>query len=199
MAIPSKNKQYHEKDLLDRAIDDFSREEKPNRSNLDRVKAASQVLAGINAYRAEAKNMTPEELEDEAHDSTRLGDFMTVTGDPRPHELCDAHAIISGGHTLAGELRAILAWFARRIDDPVNGCWLPRNTAATTQMPLRLKKAVPHSRIHRIYYYRWLNNVISLHLIKNDSMLLQALKMVEFKLQTSSFPYTVMLSGGKEA
>jgi len=199
MAIPPKNKQQYEKDLLDRAIDSFSSVEKPNKSDLNCVKAAAQVQAGINAYRAAAKNMSPEELEGESHNSKRLGDFMTITGDPRPHHLCDAHAIISGGHTLAGELRAILAWFERRIDDPVNGCWLPCNTASVVHMPRRLKNAVPHSRIHRKKYYEWLNNVISLHLIKDDAMLVQALKMVEFKLQTSTFPDEVMLPAGKES
>ena len=45
--------------------------------------------------------MSPEELENEVHNSKRLGDFMTVTGDPRPHSLCDAYAIISDIHFLA--------------------------------------------------------------------------------------------------
>lgn len=97
--------------------------------------------------------MSPEELENEVHNSQRLGEFMAITGEPRPNRLCDPHAIISGGHTLAGELRGILAWFERRIDDPVNGCWLPRNTAAVKSMPRQLQNAVPHSRIHRIKYY----------------------------------------------
>ena len=55
MAIPPMNKQYSEKELLDRAIDDFTSLEKPDRSDLNRVKAAAQVQSGIIAYRAATK------------------------------------------------------------------------------------------------------------------------------------------------
>jgi len=137
--------------------------------------------------------MTPEELEAEKHDSLRLSKHMAAGGDPRPHELCDAHAIISGAHRDAAELRAVLAWFQRRIDDPINGCWLPRNTAAISSMPDWLRKAVPHSRIHRKKYYGWLNDeVISMSLVRTEAQLVEALRFVEHRLQSGTYPPRIM-------
>lgn len=187
-----KEKKLYEKNRVDRAIDEFASLEKPTISDLNKVGVSEQVQLGIEQYRARGREMLPEDLEAETHNSTLLGQFMELEGDPRPHQLCDAHAIVSGGHTLAARTRAVLAWFQRRIDDPVNGCWLPRNTAAKSQMPKGLKNAVPHSRIHRKKYYRWLNRVLSLTVIKNDAMLVQTLKMIETKLQHGSFPPEIM-------
>ena len=187
------DKKFYEKDKLDLAIDQFSELDSPCMSDLNRVEVIAQVQAGLNAYRAQAMDMSPEELEDEVHNSTRLAQFMSGTGDPRPHPLCDAHAIVSGGHTGAARVRAVLAWFQRRIDDPINGCWLPRNTEAKAHMPRFLSDAVPHSRIHRKGYYLWLQSFISMTTIKSDKDLQDALRMAKLKLQNSTFPSYVML------
>lgn len=197
MTSPSIDKKFHQKDLLDREIERFSKLEKPTIGDLNRVGTVSQVQAGLNAYRAQAMNMTPEELEDESHNSPRLAHFLTISGMPRPHPLCDAHAIISGGHTGAARVRAVLAWFQRRIDDPINGCWLPRNTTAIPHMPRYLSSAVPHSRIHRKGYYLWLQNFISITNIRTDQELVNALTIARHKLQSSTFPSYVMLPAHK--
>lgn len=193
MSLPKIDKKHYEKDRLDRAIDDFAGLENPTIKDLSRVEVVTQVLAGLNTYRARAMNMTPEELEDEIHNSARLAGFMAASGNSRPHSLCHAHAIISGGHTGAARARTVLAWFQRRIDDPINGCWLPCNTAAKPQMPKYLSKAVPHSRIHRKGYYRWLQGIVNLVSVKTDQDLQTALKMITLKLQNSTFPGYVML------
>lgn len=86
-----------------------------------------------------------------------------------------------------------MAWLKVRIDFPANGVWLPRNTAAKTSMPAHLKGAVPHSRIHRNGYYRWLNTLINTNTIDSDQELIKTLKDIRFKLETSSFPSYVML------
>lgn len=193
MAPPRKNIKYYQKDHLDLAIDRFAALKRPTIGDLNRVEIAAQIQAGLNAYRAQAKDMSPDELLDEVHDSRLLGQFMAAGGDPRPHPLCDAHAIVSGGHTGAARIRAVLAWFQRRIDDPINGCWLPRNTAAKSQMPRHLASAVPHSRIHRKGYYSWLQGLISLTTVKTEEALEQALRMARHALQSSTFPGYVML------
>ncbi len=117
--------------------------------------------------------------------------------DPRPHKLCDCHAMVSGVHTEAAKARAVLAWYERRIDDCINGCWLPRNTDAKKHMPTWLIGAVPHSRIHRFNYYFWLNSIINADVIESEKQLIEKLAMIEFKLQTSTFPRYVMLPKGK--
>ena len=88
--------------------------------------------------------------------------------------------------TYSGETR-------RRIDDPINGCWLPHNTAAKSHMPERLKNAVPHSRIHRHHYYGWLRSVLRSNRIKSQADLDKLLVGVSFRLQTGSLPQEVML------
>ena len=188
---------FEQNNRVERAVQDFAKIEKPSINDLNRVGTIAQCEERLNEYRAKGKNMTPEELEDEEHKSALLGQFMTSTGNPRPHPLCDAHAIVSGGHTGAARVRAVLAWFQRRIDDPINGCWLPRNTAAKKQMPKSLVQAVPHSRIHRKGYYRWLENIISLTTVQNEQALEDTLRFVSHQLQHSTFPSYVMLPAHK--
>ncbi|WP_425487764.1 AHH domain-containing protein [Microbulbifer rhizosphaerae] len=67
--------------------------------------------------------------------------------------------MVSGAHKGAATQRAIMAAIGMRIDDAHNGCWLPKNTAAISQMPRRLREAVPHSRIHRYDYMRSVEKV----------------------------------------
>jgi hypothetical protein len=160
---------------------------------LNDVYITAQVEEGVARYRAEAAGMSLLEVKDEEHSSGNLGCNMAKMGDPRPHELCDAHAIVSGGHSKAAPLRLILAKHRRRIDDPVNGCWLPHNTAAISHMPERLKNAVPHSRIHRHHYYGWLRSVLRSNRIKNQADLDKLLVGVSFRLQTGTLPQEVML------
>ena len=133
---------------------------------LNDVYITAQVEEGVARYRAEAGGMSLLEVKGEGNSSGNLGSNM---GDPRPHELCDAHAIVVGGHSKAAPLRLILAKHRRRIDDPVNECWLPHNTAAISHMPERLKNAVPHNRIHRHHYYGWLRSVLRSNRIKNQA------------------------------
>ena len=53
--------------------------------------------------------MSVSELVAEPHDSARLARNLRASGDPRPHSLCDAHAIIARGYEMAAMLRLILA------------------------------------------------------------------------------------------
>ena len=189
MPRPERQKRFHEKDFTDHTIDGVSGKESLSQSDLNKVAVSAQIQAKIDEYRAKVAGMTPEELEAEKHVPSRLAEFM---GERPSH--CHAHAIVSGGHVDAAPARAILAWLEMRIDDPHNGCWLPENTAAIRHVPQWLKKAVPHSRIHRKGYYFWLNTVISVPRIGDMNSLIMALKEIETKLQASTMPTYVMLT-----
>lgn len=196
MILGKNDKKIHEKDLLDHAIERFSALEKPAKSDLNLVRVFAQVERGLDEYRAKAKRMSVEELEDEQHRSSMLARFLDASGDPKPHPKCHAHAIVSGAHKYAAELRAILAWHKLRIDDPDNGCWLPENTAAKVLMPPRLKNAVPHSRIHRYNYYFWLNGHIDPALNSTQEGLRSTLRMVATRLQSGTQPAYVLNKKG---
>ncbi|MCA6129181.1 AHH domain-containing protein [Thalassolituus oleivorans] len=186
MALPYEN-------VVNHSIKAFAEKEKPSMLDWNHLKAISQVQKGLIEYEALGRNMSFEQLLREAHDSSRLARHMGVMGDPRPHNLCDCHAIIAGKDPRSVPMRAVMAWLKMRIDFPLNGVWLPHNTAAKPQMPKHLAAAVPHSRIHRNGYYRWLATIIDQSSIQNEKSLADALKLIRFKLETSSFPSYVML------
>ena len=197
MTIPANETSYALKSKLDRAIDDFVAKDNPTTKDLEAVVVVAQVEAGLEAYRAKASSMTILELQNENHVSSKLAEHLRQSGDPRPNEYCHAHAIISGSHPQAVRLRATMAWLRMRIDDPYNGCWLPRNTAAKVHMPDRLRNAVPHSRIHRFNYYFWLSGRINLQRTPTFQRLSQELKLVEKLLQEHTFPPFVMAKKGE--
>ena len=192
MAFPRVPKKYADKTRVERAIDNYAAMEKPGIGDLNYVDVVAQVERGIDKYRAAALNMTVDELEDERHQSGILAHFLAASGDPRPHSRCHAHAIVSGAHQYAATLRAIIARFRLRIDDPDNGCWLPENTAAASHMPKRLKNAIPHSRIHRYNYYFWLRREINPYTTQTLGQLRQVLNIIEFRIQSGSYPKYVM-------
>lgn len=180
-------------DVVNNAITCFANKEAPSLLDWNHLKALSQIQQRLITYEAKGREMSFEELMSEVHDSSRLARFMTINGDPRPNKLCDCHAIIAGKDPRSIPMRAIMAWVKMRIDFPLNGAWLPHNTAAKPHMPRKLNKAIPHSRIHRNGYYRWLSTLIDQSRIKDDKSLGQTLKEIRFKLETSTFPSYVML------
>lgn len=129
-----------------------------------RVTAASK--AKLNAFmaqfRAEATRMTPAQLLLEKHSSKRLGDFLRADGHPRPGARWEAHHLISGTSPFAMQSRTILADgdIQIRIDDPDNGCWMPKTKADAR--PTIYPNAIGHNRIHRKLYYQWIQNNIAL-------------------------------------
>ncbi len=179
--------------VVNHAIRNFADKEKPSLLDWNHLKVISQIQQGLVAYEAKGRGMSFEQLIRSEHDSSRLARHMAANGDPRPSKHCDCHAIIAGKDPRSVPMRAIMAWVKMRIDFPLNGAWLPHNTAAKPHMPRKLSNAVPHSRIHRNGYYRWLGTVIDQSLIKDDKSLANALRTIRFKLETSSFPSYVML------
>lgn len=183
------------------AVEKYAEKENPTEADLNIVLATAQVEEGVKKmlqYLKSGASMTRSELEKEVHLSSKLGERMEFANDPKPHEKCHAHAIVSGGHPKAVTLRAILAKFKIRIDDPDNGCWLPENTAALKEMPKKLKDSVPHSRIHRNNYYFWLSSYIKMANTSDNKFLRFQLSMIENALQKSTFPPYVMEPASKE-
>lgn len=117
--------------------------------------------------------MNKDQMETEAHSSERMAAMMDSAGDPRPAsaQYCHCHAMVSGSHNEAAGVRDILAWCLMR-------------------------SAVPHSRIHRKSYYRWLGDLINPMLIKNNDDLLRMLKMVRMRLQSGSQPKHILAEMG---
>lgn len=196
MPLPGQPKRYHEMDRVERKIQSYAGKKSRSRSDLNAVKSVAQVEAQLDSYRLSAKEMTEKEIRDEAHQSARLAEHLVAICDPRPHELCHAHAIVSGTHKGAATQRAIMAAVGMRIDDADNGCWLPRKTAAVSLMPRRLREAVPHSRIHRYNNYFWLDTVLDYDLIEGMEDLTQALNMIEMRLQAGKQPHYVLNKKG---
>jgi hypothetical protein len=190
------NNPYYQKGKTDLAVDHFAGLENPTIADLNLVGVTAQVEQGIDEYRIGALSLVQSELESETHLSKRLNEHLALSGDEKPHSKCHAHAIVSGSHKDAARIRAILAWLKVRIDDPDNGCWLPENTAALKEMPVRLRNAVPHSRIHRYNYYFWLNQIINTRKTKAPNELREVLNMVELRLQSGAQPIYVMNKKG---
>lgn len=190
MSNPDQALEVYKMTRVDHAVMNFAKIDKPSINDILAVKCVAQVEEGIDYYRACAAEMSNSDLKKEEHNSARLAKHMESSGDPRPAsaELCHCHAIVSGAHKLAAQQRAIMAWCMMRIDDPRNGCWLPRNTAAKARMPRWLRNAVPHSRIHRKSYYFWLDQLININTIKSTEDLLQTMKVIRTRLQSSSLP-----------
>ncbi|WP_158658136.1 AHH domain-containing protein [Agarilytica rhodophyticola] len=94
-------------------------------------------------------------------------------------------------------LRLLLAWAGIRIDDPFNGCWLPKDWDDRKYMPNYLRHAVPHCRIHHTEYYFWLNNKINPQNIKTPEALINTLRLIRIALQSGSVPPNVMPQTGR--
>ena len=159
--------------MSDKDFSTFNRVEK-------RVTAASK--ARLNAFmaqfRVDANNMGFTQLANEKHSSKRLGDFLRADGHPRPAARWDAHHIISGSSHLAMASRAILADIKMRIDDPDNGCWMPKTKADAR--PTIYPNAIGHNRIHRKLYYIWIEN--SIQLMTTQGQVRAFLNMVRMQL-----------------
>lgn len=121
----------------------------------------AKMNAFMMQFRTKAKTMSSAELLNEKHSSTRLGYLLRAAGHPRPAAKWEAHHIISGKHSEAFQARLILAFeeIAIRIDDPDNGCWMPK-TKADARSSI-YPNAIGHNRIHRQVYYDWIFRKIS--------------------------------------
>lgn len=143
--------------MSDKDFEKFNRVEK-------RVTAANKakINSFLAQFRTDAQGMSFIQRTQEKHSSKRLGDFLRADGYPRPAARWEAHHIVSGNHPDAMQSRAILAddEIQIRIDDPDNGCWMPKTKADAR--PTIYPNAIGHNRIHRELYYLWIENSIGL-------------------------------------
>lgn len=188
MAIPLPTLKAFEKTRVDLAIDTFAKLENPTISDLNYVKTQANIQCRIEMYRLGAVDMTRQQLRDECHSSARMATSMVGSTDPRPSQHCDCHAMVSGKHALAAPMRAVMAWCMMRIDDPRNGCWLPRDWGVRSLAPQWLRNAVPHQGLHNPKYYEWLNAKINIDIIEDMDDLIGALRMVRTQLQSGALP-----------
>ncbi len=188
---------YPNQSRVDRLLIDFAQKEKPTIADFKKLEILGPLYDKLDQYRMEAKDMTRLQLRAESHKSDRLERNMARGGDPRPSNRCDCHAIVSGGHARALAIRGVLAWMQMRIDDPHNGCWLPRDWEDRQHMPNHLRNAVPHRRIHKKEYYEFLTRLINPTLIRTPEQLVQTLRMVRVMLQSGNVPPGVMPTTGR--
>lgn len=129
--------------------------------------------------------MKPSQLFKEKHKPKRLGRFLEVSGSCKPACEFEAHAVISGKHELAEAARMILARFSIRIDDPVNGVWLPnfQRNIPHEKMP----KAPAHRTVHTKQYYA--NLTALLEDVETEEELVEVLAKVKSRLMQGKFPY----------
>jgi hypothetical protein len=186
----------HLKSALDLAIESFNKkhatkdekikQDKFLTAERNHIKNLANIQEGLNKYRLDGSGKLTGQLISESHSSKRLGRFLRAQGKPRPNIKWDAHHVIAGGDASAALARTVIAKeeFKVRIDDPDNGCWLPktREDARGSVFP----NAVPHENIHRNTYYDWVYSVI----VTSDSeMEIRAkLKLIGQRLQQGSIP-----------
>ena len=183
---------------VDRVLADFAKKDKPTSADFAAVQALGSFYDKLDQYRIQANTMTDPTLAAERHKSGRLAEHMALGGEGRPSARCDCHAIISGGHKKAILVRAVMAWLKLRIDDPWNGCWLPRDWDDRKYMPKHLQNAVPHKRIHHENYYDWLSGRINFMQIKTADKLIFALNEIRRALQSGAVPPEVMPQTGRK-
>ncbi|WP_444994866.1 AHH domain-containing protein [Aliikangiella sp. IMCC44359] len=181
---------------IEKLLVEFSNIEKPTAADFAAFTTRGLICDNLDKYRLKAAKMTRKELINEKHNSSRLARHMMRAGDSRPSKYCDCHAIISGSREEAMSMRLILAWLKVRIDDPHNGCWLPRDWEHRNYMPNYLRKAVPHCRIHHREYYQWLGRFINQTLTQTPKQLIHSLRMARAALQSGSVPPSVMPKTG---
>ncbi|HSX49545.1 MAG TPA: AHH domain-containing protein [Cellvibrio sp.] len=182
---------------VERVLVDFTKIEKPTVADFMAYRTRLAVGDYLDRYRAKAKNMSDAELQSEVHNSSRLATHMRRAGEPCPSSRCDCHHMVSGGHKDALFMRLVMTAMEMRIDDPHNGCWLPRDWADRAHMPNHLRKAVPHRRIHSDNYYRWLSGRINLAAVKSPERLIFELRFARRCLEAGSVPPNVMPQTGK--
>lgn len=122
--------------------------------------ASAKMKVFMAQFRNGATGMSFVELFQEKHSSSRLGLHLRIDNQPRPGARWEAHHIVSGDHKEAIPSREILADddIKIRIDDPDNGCWMPKTKADAR--PTMYPNAIGHNRIHRQRYYDWIYRVM---------------------------------------
>ncbi|MGI9278735.1 MAG: AHH domain-containing protein [Endozoicomonas sp.] len=147
------------------------------------VKNFAQITQRLEEYYGIIDDPSYNLLENDRHKSKRLGENMRASGRPKPTDRHDAHAIVSGKHSLAGIARAKLARFGIGLDHPNNGAWLPRwKKDAYASNNWATPGAVPHLPTHRTTYFDWMD--LELMPLKNQTAILNKLRSIGSNLES---------------
>ena len=152
------------------------------------TKERQSQLDALEEYRRDIKYMGNKALIAEKHKSPRLAKHLNAIGKIKPDDNCEAHALVAGGARRAKAVRAILARWKIRIDDPVNGVWLP-NFARNTPHPL-MPDALAHRKTHTKQYYVNIEQILTLAEATAQSRegIIRALAKISADLVLGKFP-----------
>ena len=150
-----------------------------------KLRSIREAKKAVVEYRLRAKTMNNKLLVKEKHVPPRLGKHMSISGMLKPDLDFEAHAIISGASQHAIAARAILARYKIRIDDPINGVWLPNFTRNVPHN--KMPQAQAHRTLHTIQYYLNLDEVLADVSSRED--LVDILSKVRCRLVEGRFPF----------
>lgn len=166
--------------------------------HLERERIRISVQAGLQQelddYRTAGRLMTSAELRNEAHHPTAvLARNLTAVGEPKPSPDHDPHHIIMGKGRWRSDLmmrtRLTMHMHKIRINDPLNGVWLPRNKNdkghwATPESPA-------HKDIHRYNYETW---IVSKFVLagRDEAKFRNTLLDVKTKLRFGGYPSNIL-------
>lgn len=167
-----------------------------------KINTLASVEAGLAKYRAELGILTSserlEKMRSEKHHPTKvLAKHMTAEGEPKPSMQHAAHHIIPGkGRWLQDritDIRLNLHLSGVRINDPVNGVWLPdakkdKGHWATPEAPV-------HKSIHGTNYQTWLTARLS----RIPAGPIFKAKLNTIKVNISNGTYPVKIEQAKDA
>lgn len=121
---------------------------------LQQIGQIGDIDGRLEGFRKRGAKMTERKLRWEKHSSQRLGKNLRLAGKAKPDDKCHAHAIVAGGDPIATGMRGMLAIAGIRVDDAVNGTWLP---GYEDDMPhWAMPNAVAHAWLNHEGYHRWL-------------------------------------------
>lgn len=146
------------------------------------------VCQDLEIYRKQGKVLSTEELTSDKGKDGLLRRYMRAKNMGFQPSGTHAHHIVSRGHDYASPSRRRLAKHKIRIDDPVNGVFLP---GKKMYVDLSGKKGckVNHNEIHTNEYYINVRNYLSRSAAEDYKSMCDALKEIALRLDKGEFKY----------
>ena len=126
-------------------------------------------------------------LKNEAHHpSSKLEILMIANGNPKPSPSLSAHHIVAGKGRVQATYQARVHMHVRgiRINDPDNGCWLPKTKKDTPHWTM--PDALSHRQNHTKYYELGVSRVVISQ--RTESAIRSKLRYIAKLLQSNKFP-----------
>jgi hypothetical protein len=155
------------------------------------IENLAQITQRLEEYQGFVESPQYNLLNEDEHQSQRLGENMRALGRFKPTERYDAHAIVSGTHVRAALARIKLAQVRIGLDEPDNGVWLPRSGKdAYKSNCWATPGAVPHSRTHRKTYYAWVARELTP--LATNHQVKERLRLIGHRLETGEIPADIL-------